>query len=136
MIVGVTRIGLKSRVAELRIGFDEIFRKTVIPKHGAVDVDRYIRKSGVDSAGLAVVQHAQRIRKRDIVAVRQIVPQRTGRGGAQMQGSGLGNIVQYRPDCSETGAGDVNALEHPVQQLRLTSIARRIESFFQSIKEE
>src|SRR5436309_2847727 len=115
MVIGVSGIGLKRRTAELRIGQDEVLRERIKSEHSPIDADRNDRQIGVDSARLAVVEGGQSRGERDVVAIGEAVAYRTARRGAQMLGSSLQYAIEDRSYCSESGACDVDALEHLVQ---------------------
>ena len=97
-------------------------------------------------ARLAVVQRAERIGERRIVAVGEIVaqccwPWRRADASRRSASTPFTLFRQRRTSLPHrrrraSGAGDIDALEHLVQQSRFAAAARRVESFLQSVVEE
>src|SRR5262245_28133110 len=107
-----------------------------MPQHGSVHADWNIRQVRIDTAGLAVIQRTQAVCQRLIVAVGEIVLKLACSGGPQMLCSGLQDPVKDGSYWSEACTGNVDAVEHLVEQCGFASGPGCIESFLQSVVEE
>src|SRR5437667_5660455 len=128
VVVGVAKIRLQGCAAELWIGPDKVLWESVETQHRALDTGRNHRQAGIVTRG--VVQRVKGVGEGQVIAIRQIVAQVTGRGGPKLPGPGLQRAANDRSHRSGSRAADeVDSFEHLVQQRRFPSATRGIEGF-------
>src|SRR5207237_10455891 len=98
VIVGVARIRQQRSAVELWIGFDEVFRKSVVPQYGALFIPGDVGQRSVTRSRLAVVQCVERSRERLIIAVCEIVSDIARRGCSKVHRWRLEHSLDRRSD--------------------------------------
>src|SRR5215472_6923941 len=136
MIVRVSPIRPKIRGAELRIGLDKILSESIITEHGALNGARNKGQTLITREGGVVVENVQTIGQGRVVSVSEIVPDVLLSSGTEMHCTGLAHRVHSCSYRSKAGSGNVDAVEHLIQQRRFSAAARRVERFLQPIGEK
>src|SRR5262249_30898386 len=136
MIIRVSPIRPKVRGVELRIRLDKVFSESIIAEHSALNCARNKGQTLITGEGGVVVENVQTVGQGRVVSVSEIVPEVLLSSGTEMHCTGLGHRVHSCSYRSKTSSGDVDAVEHLIQQRRFSAAARRVECFLQAVGEE
>src|SRR6267142_4878824 len=136
MVVRMSRVRSKERLVELRIGPDKVLREPVATEHFALNGAWNKRQALIAGEGRIVVENVQRVGQSLVVSIREVIPHALLRCGAQMHCTGLAYSIHGCPHWSETRSGDVDAVEHPIQQRRIPACPSRVKRFLEAIGQE